>query len=50
MTTAKFGSDAYEFAPDKPITLISDAGGLAGILQHHAHSAKVDLAEARALQ
>ncbi len=49
VTTAKFGSDAYEFAPDKPITLISDAE-LLGILQHHAHSAKVDLAEARALR
>jgi restriction system protein len=48
VTTATFGSDAYEFARDKPITLISGAE-LLGILERHGHSAKINLAEARAL-
>jgi restriction system protein len=49
VTTATFGSDAYEFAKDKPITLISGAE-LLGILERHGHSAKINLAEARALR
>ena len=47
VTTATFGSDAYEFARDKPITLISGAE-LLGILERHGHTAKINLAEARA--
>jgi restriction system protein len=49
VTTATFGSDAYEFAKDKPITLISGAELLV-ILERHGHSAKINLAEARALR
>lgn len=47
VTTANFGSDAYEFAKDKPITLISGSE-LLGLLERHGHSAKINLAEARA--
>jgi restriction system protein len=47
VTTATYGSDAYEFAKDKPITLISGAE-LLGLLERHGHRAKIDLAEARA--
>ena len=45
VTTATFGSDAYEFARDKPITLISGAE-LLGLLERHGHRAKINLAEA----
>jgi restriction system protein len=48
VTTATFGGDAYEFAKDKPITLISGAE-LLGILERHGHRAKINLSEARAL-
>ncbi len=47
VTTANFGSDAYEFSKDKPITLISGSE-LLGLLERHGHSAKINLAEARA--
>jgi restriction system protein len=47
VTTANFGNDAYEFAKDKPITLISGSE-LLGLLERHGHSAKINLAEARA--
>ena len=49
VTTATYGPDAYEFAKDKPITLIS-GGELLTILDRHGHSAKIDLSEARALR
>lgn len=49
VTTAAYGSDAYEFAKDKPITLIS-GGELLTILDRHGHTAKIDLREARALR
>jgi restriction system protein len=49
VTTATYGTDAYEFAKDKPITLIS-GGELLTILNRHGHSAKIDLGEARALR
>lgn len=48
VTTATFGSDAYEFANHKPITLISGAE-LLGLLTKHGHNARIDIAEARAL-
>jgi restriction system protein len=48
VTTASFGSDAYEFAKDKPLTLISGAE-LLSILERHGHSARINLAEARSL-
>jgi restriction system protein len=49
VTTATFGSDAYEFARDKPITLISGAE-LLSLLERHGHRAKINLAEARAMR
>ena len=49
VTTATYGPDAYDFAKDKPITLIS-GGELLTILDRHGHSAKIDLNEARALR
>jgi len=49
VTTATFGSNAYEFARDKPITLISGAE-LLGLLERHGHRAKINLAEARAMR
>ncbi len=49
VTTATFGGDAYEFAKDKPLTLISGAE-LLGLLERHGHKAKINLAEARALR
>ena len=48
VTTATFGSDAYEFANHKPITLISGAE-LLGLLAKHGHKARIDIAEARML-
>lgn len=46
VTTASYGADAYEFAKNKPITLL-DGSNLLFLLQKHGHNAKIDLAEAR---
>jgi len=48
VTTATYGPDAYEFAKDKPITLLS-GGELLSLLAAHGHRAKIDLQEAKAL-
>jgi restriction system protein len=48
VTTADYGPDAYEFAKDKPITLLS-GNELLYLLQKHGHKARIDLAEARML-
>jgi len=48
VTTANYGPDAYEFAKDKPITLLS-GNELLYLLQKHGHKARIDLAEARLL-
>ena len=48
VTTATYGPDAYEFAKDKPLTLLSGAE-LLGLLERHGHRAKIDLLEARVL-
>jgi hypothetical protein len=48
VTTATYGSDAYEFAKDKPLTLLS-GGELLSLLAAHGHRAKIDLQEAKAL-
>ena len=47
VTTASFGADAYDFARDKPITLL-DGGNLLFMLQKHGRKAYIDLAAARA--
>lgn len=46
VTTADFGSDAYSFAKDKPITLIN-GNNLLHLLQKHGYKAKIDLKEAK---
>jgi restriction system protein len=48
VTTSDFGPDAYAFAKDKPLTLIS-GGELLYLLSQHGHSAKIDLVEAKRL-
>jgi restriction system protein len=48
VTTANYGPDAYDFAKDKPITLLS-GNELLYLLQKHGHKARIDLAEARLL-
>lgn len=46
VTTSDFGPDAYAFAKDKPLTLLSGAE-LLYLLSQHGHKAKIDLAEAK---
>jgi len=46
VTTADYGSDAYEFAKDKPITLLN-GGNLLHLLEKHGHKARIDLKEAK---
>jgi restriction system protein len=48
VTTATYGPDAYDFAKDKPLTLLS-GGELLSLLATHGHRAKIDLQEAKAL-
>jgi restriction system protein len=46
VTTATFGPDAYEFAKDKPITLV-DGSGLLFLLEKHGTKAFIDIKRAR---
>lgn len=46
VTTANFGSDAYDFAKGKPITLLNGSN-LLNLLEKHGQKAKIDLKEAR---
>ena len=46
VTTADYGPDAYAFAKDKPLTLLSGAN-LLHLLERHGHKARIDLKEAR---
>jgi len=48
VTTSQYGPDSYEFAKDKPITLL-DGGNLLSLLERHGHKARIDLAEAKKL-
>ena len=48
VTTSYFGNDAYEFAQNKPLTLL-DGGKLLFLLEKHGHKARIDLKEAKAL-
>ncbi len=47
VTTASYGPDSYEFAKDKPITLI-DGSNLLFLLQKHGTRAFIDIKKARA--
>lgn len=46
VTTAGYGNDAYEFAKDKPITLL-DGGNLLALLEKHGHKARINIKEAK---
>ena len=46
VSTSDYGPDAYEFAKDKPLTLLSGSN-LLHLLQKHGHHAKIDLREAK---
>jgi restriction system protein len=47
ITTAHYGADAYEFAKDKPLTLLN-GDELLYILQKHGYKARINIAEAKA--
>jgi len=49
VTTSTYGADAYEFANNEPVTLLSGAE-LLGLLEKHGYSFKIDLAEARRMR
>lgn len=46
VTTSSYGPDSYEFAKDKPLSLI-DGPNLVAMLQKHGRSYRIDIAEAR---
>ena len=46
VTTAEYGPDSYEFAKDKPLTLLNGSN-LLHLLEKHGHQAKIDLKEAK---
>lgn len=48
VTTADYGPDAYEFAKNKPLTLMNGSN-LLYLLQKHGHKARIDIDEARRL-
>lgn len=48
VSTADFGPDAYNFAKDKPLTLLNGSN-LLHLLHKHGHQAKIDLKEAKVL-
>jgi len=48
VTTSYFGKDAYDFAKNKPLTLI-DGSNLLYLLGKHGHKAKIDLEQAKLL-
>jgi restriction system protein len=49
VTTADYGPEAYEFARNKPITLLNGSN-LLHLMEKHGHKARIDLAEAKRLQ
>ena len=46
VSTANYGSDAYDFAKDKPLTLLNGSN-LLHLLEKHGQHAKIDLKEAK---
>jgi restriction system protein len=48
VSTADYGPDAYNFAKDKPLTLLN-GNNLLHLLHKHGHQAKIDLKEAKLL-
>jgi restriction system protein len=48
VTTSSYGPDSYEFAKNKPISLV-DGPNLIAMLKRHGRGFRIDLAEARRL-
>ena len=48
ITTSNYGSDAYNFAKDKPITLLNGAN-LLHLLEKHGQKAYINLKEAKTI-
>jgi len=48
VTTSSYGPDAYDFAKDKPLSLV-DGPNLIAMLQKHGRRYRIDLIEARRL-
>jgi len=46
VTTSNYGKDSYEFAKDKPITLLN-GNNLLSLLEKHGHKARINIAEAK---
>ena len=46
ITTSDYGSDSYEFAKGKPLTLLNGSN-LLHLLEKHGHKAKIDIKEAK---
>lgn len=46
VTTTDYGPDAYQFAKDKPLTLLNGSN-LLYLLEKHGHHAKIDIREAK---
>lgn len=46
VTTSDYGSDSYNFAKDKPLTLLNGSN-LLHLLEKHGHKAKIDIKEAK---
>ncbi|MEZ5814812.1 MAG: restriction endonuclease [Alphaproteobacteria bacterium] len=46
VTTSDYGSDSYNFAKDKPLTLLNGSN-LLHLLEKHGHKAKIDVKEAK---
>ncbi|WP_066894689.1 restriction endonuclease [Clostridium nigeriense] len=46
VTTSDYGADSYEFAKDKPLTLLNRSN-LLHMLQKHRYEARIDLKEAK---
>jgi len=46
VTTSDYGKDSYEFAKDKPITLLN-GNNLLSLLEKHGHKARINIAEAK---
>lgn len=49
VTTSHFGMDSYEFAKDKPITLL-EGSNLLHLMEKHGHKARIDIQEARMMR
>lgn len=48
VTTSNYGKDSYEFAKDKPLTLLNGEN-LLSMLEKHGHKARINIAEAKIL-